>query len=147
MFELDTKGWDCQVKAQAMPIMRAMRGGALAVSRACRTLLQKCATRARNRERASLRQLVHHVFRDALDHGIVPAQAVRPIGGAASEDDALVFLIDPEDGIADAVLLEAFVPQAIVGMPFRGAGAKDDERLGRAVAIRGVGQAVLPGNL
>src|SRR5262245_27409597 len=85
---------------------------------------------------SSFPQLVENVLRDALDDRIAAAQAVRPIGGAAREDGA-GFFVHAHHCIADAILFEALVPNAVVGMPLRGARAEDDERLWRAIAMRG----------
>jgi hypothetical protein len=74
---------------------------------------------------------------------VIPLQAMRPIGGGGGEDGAGVG-VEAEAGGAGAADLPFLIPLHIVGVPADGAGAEDFEGLGRAVLVRGEGQAVAP---
>ena len=89
-----------------------------------------------------LRQPIEQVLRDPHDVRVIAAQAVGPVGRAASKDGA-PFGVESHHRSARTVFGKAFVPQAVVRMPPRRARSQDEKVFGRAVATGGRGQSAV----
>lgn len=69
---------------------------------------------------------------------------MRPVGGGGGGEDGAGVRVEAEAGGAGAADLPFLIPLDIIRVPADGAGAEDFKGLGRAVLVRGEGQAVAP---